>query len=70
MKKTMKRHGSPEAITTDGMRSYKAAMTDLGCAEKQEMGRWANNRAESRSSAQQPVREEVDARGRGPFMLP
>lgn len=46
MKKTLKRHGSPEAITTDGLRSYKAAMRDLGCGHKQEMGRWANNRAE------------------------
>ncbi len=31
MKKAMKRHGSPESITTDGLRSYKAAMTELGC---------------------------------------
>ncbi|MFM5894522.1 MAG: IS6 family transposase [Novosphingobium sp.] len=46
MKKTLKRHGSPEAITTDGLRSYKAAMRDLGCEHKQELGRWANNRAE------------------------
>jgi putative transposase len=47
MKKPLKRHGSPEAITTDGLRSYKAAMNDLGCAEKQEIGRWANNRVEN-----------------------
>jgi putative transposase len=46
MKKAIKRHGSPEAITTDGLRSYKAAMTELGNAEKQEVGRWANNRME------------------------
>src|SRR6476469_7628709 len=26
MKRTLKRHGSPQAITTDGLRSYKAAM--------------------------------------------
>lgn len=47
MKKTMKRHGSPEAITTDGLRSYKAAMSELGCEKKQEVGRWANNRVEN-----------------------
>lgn len=47
MKKALKRHGSPETITTDGLRSYKAAMTDLGCHEKQEVGRWANNRVEN-----------------------
>jgi putative transposase len=47
MKKAMKRHGRVEAITTDGLRSYKAAMNDLGCADKQEIGRWANNRVEN-----------------------
>ena len=46
MKKALKRHGSPEAITTDGLRSYRAAMKDLGNADKQEIGRWANNRIE------------------------
>ncbi|PKB13372.1 putative transposase [Novosphingobium kunmingense] len=46
MKKTLKRHGSPEAITTDGLGSYKAAMKLLGNPNKQEVGRWANNRAE------------------------
>jgi putative transposase len=47
MKKALKRHGSPEAITTDGLRSYKAAMVQLGNAERQEIGRWANNRVEN-----------------------
>jgi putative transposase len=46
MKKALKRHGSPEAITTDGLGSYKAAMKVLGNAEKQVIGGWANNRAE------------------------
>jgi putative transposase len=47
MKKALKRHGSPEAITTDGLRSYRAAMKDLGNEEKQEIGRWANDRVEN-----------------------
>jgi len=47
MKKALKRHGSPQAITTDGLRSYKAATTELGNQEKQEIGRWANNRVEN-----------------------
>jgi putative transposase len=47
MKKALKRHGSPEALTTYGLRSYKAAMSDLGCEQKQEIGRWANNRVEN-----------------------
>jgi putative transposase len=47
MKKALKRHGLPEAITTDGLRSNRAAMNELGNAEKQEVGRWANNRVEN-----------------------
>jgi transposase-like protein len=38
----MKRHGAAKVITTDGTRSYKAAMTEIGNADKQEVGRWAN----------------------------
>jgi putative transposase len=34
MKKALNRHGSPAEITTNGLRSYKAAMNDLGNAEK------------------------------------
>jgi putative transposase len=47
MKKALKRHGSPEAITTDGLASYKAAMKQLGSVDKQKVGRWANNRVEN-----------------------
>lgn len=47
MKKALKRHGSPEHITTDGLRSYRAAMDALGNNAKQEVGRWANNLVEN-----------------------
>ena len=47
VKRALKRHGTPEAITTDGLRSYGAAMTMLGNSEKREVGRWANNRVEN-----------------------
>jgi putative transposase len=47
LKKALKRHGSPAAITTDGLRSYCAAMNELGNAGKQETARWANNRVEN-----------------------
>ncbi len=47
MKKALRRHGSPDAITTDGLRSYGAAMDQLGCRDRQEVGRWANNRVEN-----------------------
>jgi len=47
MKKLMGRHGHANAITTGALRSYKAAMKELSNAEKQEIGRWANNRVEN-----------------------
>ena len=47
MMKALRRHGSPAAITTDRLRSYCAAMNELGCVAKQEIGRWANNRVEN-----------------------
>ena len=46
-KKTLKRHGSPEEVVTDGLKSYPAAMRELGIFERREMGRWLNNRAEN-----------------------
>jgi putative transposase len=58
MKKALKRHGSPKTITTDGLRSYKAAMKELGNVEKQEVGRWANNRVEN---SHQPFRRRERA---------
>ena len=47
IKRAMKRHGKPRSIVTDGLRSYRAAMNEIGNGEKQEMGRWLNNRAEN-----------------------
>ncbi len=47
MKKALKRHGLPDAITTDGLRSYGAVLDKPGCHDRQEVGRWANNRVEN-----------------------
>ena len=47
MKRAMKRFGRPEVIVTDGLRSYGAAMSELGNLDHRETGRWANNRAEN-----------------------
>jgi putative transposase len=47
MKKALRRHGSPEKVVTDGLRSYPAAMGDLGNLDRREMGQWLNNRAEN-----------------------
>jgi putative transposase len=45
--KAMKKHGPCERYVTDKLRSYGAAMKDLGIADRQETGRWDNNRAEN-----------------------
>jgi putative transposase len=58
MRKLMKRHGCARTITTDGLRSYRAAMKDLNIADRQEVGRWANNRAEN---SHQPFRRRERA---------
>lgn len=47
IRKALKRHGSPERIPIDWPGSYRVAMTTLGCEDKQEIGRWANNRGEN-----------------------
>ena len=47
IKKALKRHGRVEKIVTDGLRSYPAAMRELGNADRREMGRWMNNRVEN-----------------------
>ena len=47
LKKTMKRHGSPAVIVTDRLRSYRAAMKEIGIETRQITGRWLNNRAEN-----------------------
>ena len=43
----MKRFGRPRVIVTDKLRSYGAAMKELGNAESHENSRWLNNRAEN-----------------------
>ena len=47
IKKALKRHGRAETIVTDGLRSYPAAMRELGNLDRREMDRWKNNRAEN-----------------------
>ena len=47
LKKSMRSYGRPEVIVTDKLRSYGAALKDIGSADRQESGRWENNRAEN-----------------------
>jgi len=44
---TLKRHGQPEALVTDGLRCYPAGMRELGNIEQQEMGSHPNKRPEN-----------------------
>ena len=47
LKKAMRKHGRPEVIVTDRLRSYGAAMKEIGNSDRQRTGRWLNNRAEN-----------------------
>nr|WP_170480640.1 IS6 family transposase [Ruegeria arenilitoris] len=47
LKKLMKRHGKAENVVTDRFASYRAALRELGATEKQQTGRWLNNRVEN-----------------------
>ena len=47
LRNLMKRYGQPEKIVTDKLRSYGAAMKEIGNADRQRTGRWLNNRAEN-----------------------
>ena len=43
----MRRHGPCDRYVTGKLRSYGAAMKDLGIADRQETGLWVNNRTEN-----------------------
>jgi len=47
LKKAMRKHGCAEVFVTDLLRSYGAALKEIGLAGRQETGRWLNNRAEN-----------------------
>ena len=47
LKKAMKQYGQPRVIVTDKLRSYRAAMIEIGNEDRQKTGRYLNNRAEN-----------------------
>ena len=47
LRKAMKRYGNPQVIVTDRCPSYGAAMNKIGNQDRQEVGRYKNNRAEN-----------------------
>ena len=58
VKRVMKRYGRPEVVMTDRLRSYRAAMKDIGIEVRQLCGQWLNNRAEN---SHQPFRRRERA---------
>ena len=61
LKRVMKRYGRPQEIVTDRLRSYGAAMKEIGVERRQLCGRWLNNRAEN---SHQPFRRREGAMAR------
>jgi putative transposase len=54
MRKLLKKLGFvPDALVTDDLRSYRAALRDLGISNRHQRGRWRNNRTEN---SHQPTR--------------
>src|SRR5208282_1014117 len=58
LKRIMKKYGRPRKFVTDGLRAYSAAMREVGNADRQEVGRRLNNRAEN---SHQPFRRRERA---------
>ena len=58
LKRAMKRYGRPATVVTDGLPSYRSAMTVIGNAAARTCGRWLNNRAEN---SHQPFRRREAA---------
>ncbi len=61
LRKAMKRYGNPVEIVTDRLRSYRAAMKEIGNEARQSTGRRLNNRAEN---SHQPFRRRERAMAR------
>jgi putative transposase len=58
LKRILKKYGHPRKIVTDGLCFYSAAMKEVGAADRHEVGRRLNNRAEN---SHQPFRRRERA---------
>src|SRR5271165_2132726 len=47
LRRIMRKYGRPRSVVTDGLCSYPGAMKEIGNADRQEVGRRLNNRAEN-----------------------
>ena len=61
LRRIVKRYGRPWAIVTDRLRSYGAALKEIGIAALHVCGRWLNNRTEN---SHQPFRRREGAMAR------
>ena len=61
LRKALKHAGRPGELVTDGLRSYGAAMSELGLRSRRRTGRWLNNRVEN---SHQPLRRRERAMSR------
>src|SRR5882757_2890149 len=63
LKRIMKKYGRPRNVVTDGLCSYPAAMKEIGNADRHEVGRRLNNRAENSHQPFQRGASSRDPRG-------
>lgn len=61
LRKLMKRHGRAEELVADKLRSYGAALREVGAQDRRLTERWLNNRAEN---SHQPFRQRERAMSR------
>jgi putative transposase len=57
----VKKYGQPRSVVTDGLRAYSAVMDEIGAANRHEIGRRRNNRAEN---SRRPFRRRERAKQR------
>ena len=58
LKRIMRTYGRPQTVVIDGLAAYSAAMSEIGVADRQEVGPRLNNRAEN---SHQPFRRRERA---------
>jgi putative transposase len=58
LRKLTRKHGRAEELVTDGLRSFGAALKEIGAEDTRVTGRWENNRVEN---SRQPFRKSKGA---------
>jgi putative transposase len=70
-KKLMKRHGRPEELVTDKLRSYGAALKELGIQDRTETSsHWSDSTASCSGEALFPLRKRESRQARPPCHPP